>query len=155
MGPNYSELKFRPSAACRIAGLERTKMNEYIANGDYPCPPITIPGRARIFTEIDLIGLWFFARLIERHGYTVNRAGWLTGRVMEKLSTCPDEKEIVVHISAGGLVHTIEGSRHDPEAKSLGGESPILLSHKVHIDNIRKLVRREIDDEINTLGEED
>lgn len=147
-------LRFRATAACNIAGLERYRLNEYISNKTYPCAPFTGPGRPRIFVEHDLIGLWIFAQLIECHKYKAKDAGQVACEVVKVLRMHPEENEIIIHASVGGTLFTSPGSQHDPQKKALGEDLPMFMSNRIHIDNVRAIVRSAIELEQNTIGED-
>ena len=68
--------RVRAALACRIVNLDRVKFNDAVASGTYPCAPMTMKGSARIFTEEQLLPLFFFARLTE-FGIPTGRAGQL------------------------------------------------------------------------------
>jgi len=49
--------KLTPIAACRVAKIDRDRLNEDIAAGFFCCAPSTTPGRARLFDPDDMIAL--------------------------------------------------------------------------------------------------
>ena len=66
--------KLTTKAACRVARIDRDRLNEHIAAGVYNCAPETIPGRARLFEPNDMIGLWLFRELMD-DGFDARNAG--------------------------------------------------------------------------------
>lgn len=56
--------KLTTIAACRVAGINRDRFNEHVANGHFPCAPDTIPGRARLFDPDDMLALRLFTELM-------------------------------------------------------------------------------------------
>lgn len=66
----------RAQLACSIVGLDRLRFNDAVANGIYPCAPGTRAGSARVFSDDDLLPLFFFARLTD-FGLSASRAGYL------------------------------------------------------------------------------
>ncbi|MEQ8292691.1 MAG: hypothetical protein RIA08_10835 [Roseovarius sp.] len=57
--------KFRTKAACRIADVNPLRLNEAIYAGNYPCAPETKSGSARVFEEVDLMGLSLWGKLMK------------------------------------------------------------------------------------------
>lgn len=66
--------KLTTIAACRVAGINRDRFNEYVAAGQYRCAPSTVAGRTRLFNPDDMLTLFLFKRLID-DGYTIEKAG--------------------------------------------------------------------------------
>src|SRR5438132_13846853 len=73
--PKYPR-RVRSAIALQLVNLERLKFNEAVANGHYPCAPITTAGSVRLFAEDDLVALYVFARLLELN-VASRRAGQL------------------------------------------------------------------------------
>lgn len=67
-------MKLTTAIACRVAGINRDRFNEYVSAGQYHCAPRTSPGRARLFDPDDMLTLFLFKRLID-DGYTIEKAG--------------------------------------------------------------------------------
>jgi hypothetical protein len=59
-----SALQAKIGLACSIANIDPDRLNEWIAAGDYPCAPATVPGRARVFKDREIVGLLIFKRLM-------------------------------------------------------------------------------------------
>lgn len=72
--PSVLPVRVRAAMACRIVNLDRVKFNDAVASGTYPCAPSTRAGSARVFTEAELLPLYFFARLTE-FGLPAGKAG--------------------------------------------------------------------------------
>lgn len=85
--------KLTTSVACRVAGINRDRFNEYVAAGQYHCAPKTIPGRARLFDPDDMLTLFLFKRLID-DGFTVERAGDLACAIGSVAKQHPEERAI-------------------------------------------------------------
>lgn len=85
--------KLSTSVACRVAGINRDRFNEYVAAGHYPCAPRTIPGRARLFDPDDMLTLFLFKRLMD-DGYTVERAGNIACQLGSVAKAFPDERAL-------------------------------------------------------------
>lgn len=99
-------LRLTTAVACRVAGIHRDRFNEYVAAGQYPCAPRTVPGRARLFTPDDMLTLHLFKRLID-DGYTVERAGNIACAIGEVAKQNPDARAIsyVESYFRGGSAH--------------------------------------------------
>lgn len=74
----------RTKLAMQIVGLNPLRFNEMVAAGHYPCAPRTEPGTPRKFREPDLIGAWWFVRMMGE-GIKVERAGNIACRLIEFL----------------------------------------------------------------------
>lgn len=83
--------KLTTAVACRVAGINRDRFNEYVAAGQYNCAPKTIPGRARLFSPDDMLTLFLFKRLID-DGYTVERAGTMACAIGQVAAIYSDER---------------------------------------------------------------
>ena len=83
--------KLTTAVACRVAGINRDRFNEYVAAGQYPCAPRTIPGRARLFDPDDMLTLFLFKRLID-DGYTIEKAGKIACVLGEVAKEHPEER---------------------------------------------------------------
>lgn len=55
----------RAATACKIVGLHPAQLNTGVANGNYRCAPQTTPGSVRVFDEVAMLPLYFFARLLD------------------------------------------------------------------------------------------
>lgn len=67
--------------AMEIAELNPLRFNEYVAADTYKCAPRTEPGKSRRFREPDLIGLWWFSKML-REGISAARAGDIACRLV-------------------------------------------------------------------------
>jgi len=67
-------------AACKLAGLDRARLNEMIHADIYKSAPSTRAGAGRRFGQRDIVHLLLFAEL-RRAGFTAERAGELVARV--------------------------------------------------------------------------
>ncbi|MEJ7777480.1 MAG: hypothetical protein WKF52_08910 [Sphingomicrobium sp.] len=98
--------KVTTPVACRIAGLNRDRFNEYVAAGHYGCAPRTVPGRARLFDPDDMLTLFLFKRLLD-DGYTVERAGTIACAIGEVAKLHPEARAVsyVESYFRGGHAH--------------------------------------------------
>ena len=88
-----TEIRLSTSKACRVAGINKDRFNEYVAAGHYPCAPSTIPGRARLFNPDDMLTLFLFKRLID-DGATVQAAGRIACEIGVIAKIYPAERAI-------------------------------------------------------------
>ena len=85
--------KLTTAAACRVARLDRDRLNEHVAAGRFPCAPDTIPGRNRVFDPDDMIGLWLFRELME-DGFDATKAGLIACAVAHTARQNPNARTI-------------------------------------------------------------
>ena len=140
-------------AACRVARIDRQRLNEMISSGDYPVAPETVPGRSRLFDEIDLIGLFIFARLIERDWRPL-RAGLIVSQIVGGLREKPDAGEITIfHTINSGLHRCID--RPESAAGLYLATMPALFTQGFNIETVREIVRQGVDEERGVIGEDE
>lgn len=143
--------KLTTVAACRVVNLDRQRLNEFIANGDYTCAPDTSPGRARLFTEDDLIALFVFAREVER-GMKPLIAGRLAQNVRETLSERPGAE-------TAKTVGRIVGPHFERTGPTITASSDVgrLIFNVIeyNLAGIRKLVAEGVEEERQIIGPED
>ena len=138
-------------AACRVARMDRQRLNEIISAGDYPIAPDTIPGRSRMFSEIDIIGLFILAREIER-GTRLSHAGRIVWEVVHALRENPQAGEVHVAVSTlSGGFKRVEKAGTAGAFDANGIEVYEVRSYNVAY--VRKLVREGIAAEMNVVGE--
>lgn len=147
------QTKFRTQAACRIARISPQRFNEAVAAGNYPCAPEVARGSTRVFTESDLIALFFYGQLLEQ-GFPPRLAGQYACRVSAVLDRVPDENEVVVIRSEIGKIEGLAGSllEETPKASSAG---LVLQRFIFDVENARKIIRKEIAEELSVIGEDD
>ena len=68
------EYLFRHRLAMEIAGIDPLIFNKIVADGFYECAPEAVIGKARPFTENDLLGLIILKHLMDM-GMTPRHAG--------------------------------------------------------------------------------
>jgi hypothetical protein len=97
------------TTAMRVAGIDRIKFNEAIADGFYRCAPATSPGRERVFDSIDIIGMFVFGRLVAI-GFSARYAGNYASEVVEairgktksaNMRITKTEKELIFRLQPG------------------------------------------------------
>lgn len=91
---------------CRLANVDRNRLNEAIARGDYPCAPETVPGARRLFGEADFIALATYGALTNR-GIPPRLAGGVACRVRETVEQSTDAKLVALIWETNGLPYTV------------------------------------------------
>ncbi len=148
--------------AMRIAGLDPLRFNEAVAAGVYQCAPRTVPGKARTFTEIDLHGLYFFARLMEG-GMENARAGDIACRLVAFLQENPtagkpfSESRLIYVVDRlrSFFISAQEYERVEKEGKKLNATAGTVYSIKFELDFVRERIREAIEEERSIIGERD
>lgn len=151
MTPDRAETK----AACRVVNIDRQKLADSIANGEYPCAPETKPGVARVYEINDLVCLYIFARLTER-GEPAKRAGEIACSIRAQLERTPNTSRVVLVESFMGAKEAFDGERCDlnrpvewlfHRGEDFKPGSPILRQSIWHVGTVRALVTQAIADE--------
>jgi hypothetical protein len=147
--------------AMRIAGLDPLRFNEAVAGGIYQCAPRTVPGKARTFTETDLHGLYYFARLMEG-GFENARAGEIAcGLVAFLLEHQTDDKPFSRVVYVVSRVRRFFVSAHEFEKMEKTGKEfnatggGAVYSIKFELDFVRERIREAIEEERSIIGERD
>lgn len=97
MQRNPRKRVIRTKLAMEIAGLNPLRFNEYVAAGSYRCAPRTDPGKPRRFREPDLIGLWWFNKMLTE-GVSAVRAGEVACRLVDYLKEHVDADGLCPHV---------------------------------------------------------
>ena len=150
--------KFRTQAACRIAEIDPQRFNEDVSDGNYPCAPETTAGKARLFDEADIAGLYVYAHLTKGHG--ANRYGrklaanYACGviKALRELSRIEKERVDIPFVAGGG--HTVAEST-DPPVFITPLERAEVLTSCFDLKAIRETVRERMEEEKNIWGEAD
>lgn len=87
------KIKLTTKSACRVARMDRDRLNEHVAAGRFPCAPETTAGRARLFDPDDMIALWLFRELMD-DGLDASTAGHIACKVAEAARQAPDASTI-------------------------------------------------------------
>lgn len=103
--------------ACRVARIDRQRLNEHVASGAYYIAPDPARGGSRYFLEEDAIPLYVFARLTER-GLNSKKAGNVASMLHDALrhggtseGAFKGEQFLVICHSINGSTFLIGGSR--------------------------------------------
>ncbi|MFZ2997569.1 hypothetical protein [Sphingobium sp.] len=147
-------LQLTTMAACRVARLNRQRFNEYVAGGDYACAPKTIPGRSRLFGEADMIALCIFAQEIEDQMTKPFMAGLNAHAVLEALRQHPDADQLTfAHIWQEPMLRVLVDQPLRAGEK-IAGKSVMRYS-LYDIETVRAFVRKSVEEERSTIGQED
>lgn len=164
--------------ACRIVNLDRVRFNDAVASGTYPCAPSTRSGAARVFTEEEMLPLYYFARLTE-FGIPASLAGRLACEMGERSRTDdaePATRIIFVKGNGGASFFTpnnvkvpatgeVKLNYYDPEHETPTEERPtgwhyrgvgrVIFTIEFYIKHVREIIADQIAYEMSILGEED
>lgn len=157
-----TELRTTTRLAMQIAGLDPLRFNEAVAAGTYQCAPRTVPGKARSFTEVDLIGLYYFARLMEG-GMENAKAGDIACRLItfleERASTGKPyiEDRVVFVVSRLRSFFVSAASFEDVQRRgsefvATGGT---VYSIQFELGFVRERIREAIEEEQSIIGARD
>ena len=139
--------------ACRVAGIDRDRFNEFVAAGDYDCAPATIPGRARLFDANALLSLVLFRQLMER-GFPAKLAGHIACTVGRAAAENPEADEIVYYqLQVGTAIALRVDSTLNISDQVSGLGIAWRMGHNVAW--LRRIVEHGIQDEISIIGEDD
>ncbi|TXM72894.1 hypothetical protein FV226_11135 [Methylobacterium sp. WL12] len=149
--------KLTPLAACRVARIDRDRLNEHVAAGRYPCAPSTVPGRARLFDPDDMVGLWLFRTLMD-DGLTAEAAGFMACEVAKAARMNPEARTITFvqtyFDERGGNAYP---SSHVPDDADWDdvtfGGTDIRKATTFNISKIRKLIAHYTEEERSIIGE--
>lgn len=170
-------IRVRAAMACRIVNLDRVKFNDAVASGTYPCAPSTRAGSARVFTEAELLPLYFFARLTE-FGIPAGRAGSLACEMALVASNeYSDPATRIIYLQGTWtngffLANKIKDPKtgeikdnYDPEHETPNEKNPtgfhypsngrVLFTVDFYIKHVREIIAQHIAYEASILGEED
>ena len=143
--------------ACRVAGYDRDRLNQYIADDTYPCAPSTIAGRRRLFTEDDTVALYFFAWLVGECRWSPREAGVEACLIRQGLQVLPDSKNLTVivpHIGSKHIVGDGDAAAADPAGHITGGSS-IKATRTYNVEHARALIAHGFDEEFATKDDDE
>lgn len=165
------KVRIRAQLACSIVGLDRLRFNDAVASGIYPCAPGTRAGSARVFSEDELLPLFFFARLTD-FGLSASRAGYLACKMASfaQQESVRDSDRIILLV--GTKNECFEGAvtvypeslqqtpkHYDPHHESrgvyYGGLGRVVFSVEFYVAHVRQIISDAIEVERNTLGDDD
>ncbi len=151
--------KLTPIAACRVAQIDRDRLNEDIAAGYFPCAPRTTPGRARLFDPDDMVSLWLY-RELQSDGFGKQAAGIIACEVGRKAREVP-EADVITFVQtyfdrAGGhaCTHSEALSPEEWQTHLLGG-TDVRKATTFNIAKIRALIERYTEEERSVIGPEE
>lgn len=94
------------SDVCDLARVDRDRLNEAIARGDYPCAPETRPGARRMFSEADFIALAVYGALTSR-GIPPRVAGGVACRALTAIEGAADAKLLAIIWEGDGVPYGV------------------------------------------------
>lgn len=175
MAPQFP-IRVRAAMACRIVNLDRVKFNDAVASGTYPCAPMTRAGSARVFTEAELLPLYFFARLTE-FGLPASKAGSMSCEMAASASgdqSEPATRIIYVHGQSSNFFVANKSKKHnsdeivdnyDPEHETPNDGRPtgwhypgagrVIFTIEFYVKHVRQIIAQHLAYEASILGEED
>jgi hypothetical protein len=141
------------ASACRIAEIDRQKLTDVIASGDYDCAPPTVAGRARRFFIPDLIALHTYARYTEM-GYPSRIAARFACQIKQVLDQEPDAEFVRVVQPIMGSAFANSEPAIDPAVSHISG---IRIRHHIIFDlrNTRALIEQKLEQEARIVGNPD
>lgn len=152
--------KLTTKAACRVAKIDRDRLNEHIAAGAYNCAPDTTPGRARLFDPADMIGLWLFRELMD-DGFDARTAGKIACSVMFAARETPTAPAIAyVQDYFGKRGHAIPADMVPPASDwetnlfCPGGTDARKVT-TFNVAKLRKMIEHYTEEERAIIGEDD
>lgn len=145
--PDAAPRQFRTGTALKIAMVDRTRYNEAVADGHYPCAPTSWDGNARAFAEdTDLPALYIFGRELA-DGVPLRVAGHRACAFAACARQHPEAKVIT------RVVTRVDTSFAPSDGFDRNGDA-IVSMHDYHIGNLRALLAKRIDAELNVHGVE-
>lgn len=147
--------KLRQKAACRVAGYDSDRLNEYIADQTYDCAPSTVPGRARLFTEEDTVALYYFAKFVDkfRRPRDAAREACLIHQGLRQYPDATTLSVIEPHAGSAHIAAPGEAAVSDPHGYTTGGMS-IFATRSYNVGHARRFVAHGFDEEFSTAGED-
>lgn len=154
-----SDFLFRPKLALDIAGIDPALYNKIVADNQLPCAPSTAPGKARPFTEDDVIVAYILKKELDS-GRVARAAGFIACEYKAGMSQHPEEEFLVLVYGRYGDWHLFPGSTYDPtmaycretEGAHYKGLSPVSMEIRHNIGEIRKRIADRVRHEQRILG---
>jgi hypothetical protein len=148
---------FRYRLAMDIAGMNPAIFSKIVAGGFYPCAPKTTLGKARLFTEDDVVALFILKHLMDR-GMTPRNAGPLACAFFDMMRTNPNADRLVHLIGRrqGDCIAT--GADYDQlrkEGNIYTGVGEVLSEVTINIETIRKIIAAHVEYEESILDRDE
>ncbi len=156
----------RTKLAMEIAGMNPLRFNDIVAAGHYRCAPPASPGKARRFREADLIGLYWFQRMVDQ-GMTVKVAGDIACRLVDYLQEhaaldglYSEARIAFVECTSGSFFTHASKLQKDLSEAAAG---PLVSPHHgfalrttiFELAYVRQLIAEKIEEWDNAAGDED
>ena len=151
--------KLTTAAACRVARIDRDRLNEHVAAGRFGCAPATIAGRARLFDPDDMIALWLFRELMDED-VSASTAGVIACAGAGAARQNPDARAITYvqtyfDRSGGHAFPADQVPASNEWDTTLFSVTDIRKATTFRIGKLRELIAQGTDEERNTIGERD
>jgi hypothetical protein len=147
--------QYRAALACRVVNLDRVKFNDAVANKLYPCAPSTVGGSARLFTEEDLLPLYYFARLTELLSISAGRAGRIACDLYDITRARGVDKDDRFSLLVGTKdEHIMPSKDYDPDHEYFG-LGRIILRIEFNVKQVCEIIAEGLAYEASIRGEED
>jgi hypothetical protein len=136
------KLRARTALAADIAGVNRQRFNEAVAEGFYPCAPRTVRGATRLFDVNDILTLWVYGQLLDQ-GVTPRHAGAQACGLRDFLSVHPGAERVVFVRISVGTPAWLDGKTFDRAWTHLSGSS-IVSATEWHLKFPRERILHEL-----------
>ncbi len=155
--------KLSTKAACRVARMDRDRLNEHISDGRFACAPETVPGRARHFDPDDILALWYFRELMD-DGLDAKNAGRMACEIARVAGEHPEERVICYVQTFFGARGTAMLPQDVPPVTDWDSEKGLVgFGHQTDIRKVttfrvgktRELIAHYTAEELSYRGEED
>ena len=144
--------KLTTALACRVAGINRDRFNEFVAAGAFGCAPSTVPGRTRLFSPDDMIALLLFRELMDE-GFDARNAGTIACKVGEAARANPDSRAISYVHGSAFPADNVPAHREWDDVLFSGREIRKVTTYR--IGKLREMIARYTDEEAAIIGDSD
>lgn len=147
------EPRARTSLATQIARVDRTKFNDVVSDGFYPCAPPVGRGTARVFSVNEIVALTVFGRLLEE-GVSARQAGPAACGLADLLREHPEADRAVHVVTSISSPMWLIPEHLSADTTHLSGLE-IVSTREWRLATMRRRVLAEIEDFDAIKGDED
>jgi len=152
----------RTKLAMEIADFNPLRFNEFASEGVYKCAPRTEPGKPRRFREADLIGLWWFSKML-KEGITAERAAGIACRLVNYLQEfpgglCPYPRVTYVETTGHSFftpTSKFVADMEEPDDVYAYQHGILVKATNFELAFVRKIIAEKIADWDNEAGDDD
>ncbi len=147
--------KLTTTRACRVAGMDRDRLNEHIAAGHFQCAPGTVPGRARLFDPDDMIALRLFREFMD-DGLDAKHAGEIACEIALTARTnpeCPAISYVEEYMGRGYAIPSDDVPAPADWGTRTSRGSDIRKVTTYGIGKLRKMIANDTEEERLIIGE--